>query len=123
MSDAVSDWPQAAEALANILLAENTALRATDFAAAAALLPAKREAARSVEQLTPAIPKRSLQAAIRRLDRLAAENRRLLEHGIAIQSQVLDIIANAAQLACVTGYGSAGKTASHIGGFAFCTKA
>jgi hypothetical protein len=114
---------QAADALAAILQAENTALRKIDFAAAATLLPAKRAALQAIEACKPDGPKQAVSETIHRLDRLAAENRQLLDSSIATQSQVLGIIAGAARAAFAFGYGSSGKSASRSGALTFSAKA
>ncbi len=117
------NWLEAANTLAGVLQAENDALRAHRFNTAMALLPAKRAAIQSVESLTPAGPKQSLNEAVHRLDGLAAENRQLLNRSIGIQSQVIGIIAGAARLATNFGYGRSGKSASRGGAFTLSSKA
>ena len=116
-------WMQAADALAAILQAENAALREVDFAAAAALLPAKRAALQAIEACKPNGPKQALSETIHRLDRLATENRQLLNRSIATQSQVIGIIASAARTAFTFGYGSSGRSASRGGALSFSAKA
>jgi hypothetical protein len=118
-----ADWLAAADVLAGILQAENDALRMTDFAAATSLLPAKRAAIEAIDVLTPSGPKAALAETASRLDHLAAENRKLLNRSIAIQSQVLGIIAGAARSAAVFGYGSSGKSAARNGAFTLSAKA
>ena len=115
-------WMQAADALAAILQAENAALREVDFAAAA-LLPAKRAALQAIEACKPNGPKQALSETIHRLDRLATENRQLLNRSIATQSQVIGIIASAARTAFTFGYGSSGRSASRGGALSFSAKA
>lgn len=116
-------WTEAADALAHILQAENEALRGNDFAAAAALLPAKRSAIQAIDSLTPEGPKQALYETLVRLGSLAAENRQLLNRGIGIQSQVLGIIAGAARAASAFGYGSSGKSAMRGGAFTLSARA
>jgi hypothetical protein len=116
-------WMVAANELAGVLEAENTALRASNFTAAIALLPAKQAAVKSVESLNPDGPKEILRETVSRLDRLAAENRDLLKRSIGIQSQVLGIIAGAARVAFAFGYGSSGKSNSRGGAFTLSSKA
>ena len=118
-----ANWAAAADALAGILQAENNALRATDFTAATALLPAKRAAIEAFERLTPSCPKQALSETLHRLDLLAAENRTLLNRGIGVQKRVLGIIAGAARSASVFGYGSSGKSALRGGAFTLSAKA
>ena len=120
---APQSWMQAAAALADILQAENDALRAVDFAAAAALLPSKRAALQQIETCKPSGPKQEFSETIRRLDRLADENRQLLDRGISIQSQVLNLLASAARTAFAFGYGSSGKSAVHGGALTFSARA
>jgi hypothetical protein len=92
-----TDLPRAATALADILARENTALADLNLTAATALLAGKSSAtealiaahARHAAGLGPA------PAFAAALGDLAAENRRLLERALAIQGQVLDIIAQA----------------------------
>jgi flagellar biosynthesis/type III secretory pathway chaperone len=118
-----ASWMIAANELAAILEAENNALRASNFAAAIALLPAKRAAVETLESLTPDSPKAALREAVTRLDRLAAENRDLLKRSIGIQSQVLGIIAGAARVAFAFGYGKSGQSNSRGGAFTLSSKA
>jgi hypothetical protein len=117
------DWTQAANALAGILEAENTALRASDFTTAIALLPAKRAAIQTIESLAPPGPRQALSALVGNLDRLAAENRDLLSRSITIQSQLLGIIAKATRTAFAFGYGSSGRSSSRHGAFTLSSKA
>ena len=120
---APSNWTAAADAVASILQAENAALSATDFAAAAALLPAKRAAIAAFESCEPSGPKQGLRDTLHRLDSLAAENRALLARGISVQSQVIGIIAGAARLVSSFGYASSGKSAIRSGAFTLSAKA
>lgn len=117
------DWTHAAETLAGILRAENAHLRAADFTAAVALLPAKRAAIQAVEAGKPAVSKQALGEILRRLDPLAAENRDLLNRSIAIQSQLLGMIAGAARSASAFGYGSSGNPAIRGGALTLSAKA
>ena len=93
-----NDLPQAAAALAEILARENTALAALDLIAATALLADK---SRAIDALAGAHARRAAAEGDQKpsfapaLHNLAAENRRLLERALAIQGQVLDIIAQA----------------------------
>ncbi len=117
------DWTQAATALAGILEAENIALRAVDFNAAIALLPAKRAAIQTIESIPPDGPRQALSALVGKLDRLAAENRDLLSRSIMVQSRLLGIIGKAARAAFVFGYGSNGRSSSRHGAFTLSSKA
>jgi hypothetical protein len=92
-----NDILAAAECLADLLARENEALRLLDFAAAAALLPAKeralleltRQPRMAVTATPPAV------AGQRRLIELAKENQALLERAIAVQTRVIRIVARA----------------------------
>jgi hypothetical protein len=84
--------PPIAEQLAAILAAENAALARTDLAAAAGYLPAKEAA---IAALIAAGKGCASAATASRVRELAHENRRLLAHAIAVQAEVLAIIANA----------------------------
>lgn len=77
--------------LAEVLARENAALATLDLAAAIALLSDKRAAAEAFARAAAADPGLATPA----LRDLAAENRRLLERAMAIQSRVLDILAGA----------------------------
>jgi hypothetical protein len=104
--------------LAEALDAENRALAALDLDAAAALAPAKSEAADAFAAAREAAARadahaegeeRQLAEQLgRRLEGLAAENRRLLERAIALQAQVIETIAGAALPA--TGPGTYGRS-------------
>jgi hypothetical protein len=116
-------WTEAANALAEVLEAENAALRAADFAAAAVLLPVKRAAIERMDFALLINPKHEIRDAAGRLDRLARQNRSLLADGIGIQAQVLGIIAGAIRATSASGYGPSGQTASAFGGYALSAKA
>jgi hypothetical protein len=117
------DWTDAANALAEVLEAENAALGKTDFAAAAGLLPVKRAAIERMEIALPTGPRHEIRDAAGRLDRLAQQNRKLLADGIGTQAQVLRIIAGAIRAASAAGYGPSGQAASGFGGVALSAKA
>jgi hypothetical protein len=91
MSDALA---AAAVAVTDILAAENAALAALDLRRAAALLPVKSHAA---ERFAAACADAggAHPAGMHRLAALAAENRRLLQHAIAVQGRVIELVANA----------------------------
>lgn len=118
-----TSWAFAADRLAAILEAENAALEAHDFPAAAALLAQKQAAIAAIAPPPPGIAEPALREAAARLDRLAAKNRGLLNRSLSIQSQVLGIIAGAARAASVQGYGSSGKSAIRGGAFTLSAKA
>jgi len=92
---------QAAERLAAVLEAENAALVALDVAGAAALLEEKLAAANALVQATAGRPvaRQTPEAAglALRVRDLADRNRSLLEHAIAVQARVLDLVAQAAR--------------------------
>jgi hypothetical protein len=116
-------WTEAAHALAEVLEAENAALRAADFAAAAVLLPVKRAAIERMDVALLIDPKQEIRDAAGRLDRLAQQNRSLLADGIGIQAQVMRIIASAVRATSAAGYGPTGQTAPGFGGYALSAKA
>ena len=108
--------------MAALLEQENRLLQALDLAAAAALLPAKQNAAdafiraQTHAKLTGGIPQAGRAAAIAlgtRLRTLAAENRRLLERGLAAQGRVIAVIARAVRTRPATAprYGASGAFA------------
>ena len=96
----------AAERLADALAGENRALAALDFTRAAAMLEDKT---RALEALTAAqapleggetasgqaSPRTETEPLAARLRHLAEENRRLLEHAIAVQGRVIALVARA----------------------------
>lgn len=115
----IHDLTDAAEALAAVLTAENTALAALDLPRAASLVPAKRAATDSFlaaqARLAAAgrrdnAPHAALGALAPRLRDLAAENRHLLDRAMATQRRVLDIIAQAVPRASAQAprYGASG---------------
>lgn len=85
--------------LADTLSRENTALDALDVAGAAALLPEKLRALAVLTEVHKAalMPEQrpAMEAAVRRLQGLAAENRLLLQRALAVQSRVIEVIARA----------------------------
>lgn len=105
--------------LAEALRAENMALAALDLPSAARLAEVKVQAtdafaaayaATARTGTTVAEPARAATAALTRdLDTLAAENRRLLQRAIGIQSRVIETIAGAAMPRPTGGYGLAGR--------------
>jgi hypothetical protein len=92
--------------LAEALRAENEALQALDLARAASLTGAKMQATDAFAAAYAAATKTGARAVgpmhqtaselAERLQSLSAENRRLLERAIAIQSRVIETIAGAA---------------------------
>jgi hypothetical protein len=93
------DLVDAANALAEVLVRENAALKRLDFAAAVALGQAKEAAllgvtkGRAVLPVTQRTP--TTMALGRRINELVAENRTLLERAIAVQTRVVAIVARA----------------------------
>jgi hypothetical protein len=76
--------------LADVLSRENEALARVDYLAAVALVPAKEAALTAMGQ-GPAPPP----AQLRRLTELADANRDLLERAIAVQTEVIRMVARA----------------------------
>lgn len=117
----IDDLPSASAALAALLEHENRLLEALDLAAAAALLPAKQEAASAFLRAQthsrasggPA-GGAALAGLAARLRILVAENRRLLERGLAAQGRVIAVIARAvrAHPATAARYGASGTLAA-----------
>lgn len=110
----------AGERLAEALRAENEALAALDLGRAAAMATRKVQASDAFAQATAAAARLNARAegparaaAERLAQALAAlgqENRRLLEQAIALQSRVIETIAQAARPPSgVPGYGRAGR--------------
>ena len=113
------DLIDAAVGLADLLARENEALSRRDLARAASMLMAKRRAASAFEEarvqaahLRRAGPERRLAEEVgRRLDALAAENRRLLEHAVRVQGRVISVIAGALPRSGAHGYRADGAPA------------
>jgi hypothetical protein len=106
---------EAATRLADVLAAENTALQATDFAAAGRLLSAKQAATADLTaaQAGALYAPPGLSALALRLNELADENRRLLERAIAVQRRVIGTVVRAAQITLPEPqYGPAGSPAA-----------
>lgn len=110
----------AGERLAEALRAENEALAALDIARAAALATRKMQATDAFAAATRAAEKVKARAEgdtraqaerlAEALTTLGQENRRLLEHAIALQSRVIETIATATRpYAHAPGYGRAGR--------------
>lgn len=106
--------------LADALEAENKALASLDLSRAASLATAKMQASDAFAQAFAAATKTGARAEAaqrdatarlhERLSTLSSENRRLLEHAIALQSRVIETIAGAAlPRANVPGYGAQGR--------------
>ena len=76
--------------LADVLSQENEALARVDYTAAVALVPAKEAALMALTQGPAPSP-----AQLRRLTELATVNRGLLERAIAVQTDVVRMVARA----------------------------
>jgi len=110
----------AGERLAEALRDENEALSALDLARAATLAERKIQASDAFAAAMQAAAKLGskaegslrldAEAMARSLAALGAENRRLLEGAIALQSRVIEAIAGAVKpLRAAPGYGQAGR--------------
>ncbi|WP_353210503.1 hypothetical protein [Rhodovarius sp.] len=117
MMDAVIE---AGTRLAEALRAENEALAALDLGRAATMATAKMQASEALAAATAAATRSGMRAVgeergttaalAERLQSLGSENRRLLEHAIALQSRVIETIASAAlPRAAAPGYGAMGR--------------
>jgi flagellar biosynthesis/type III secretory pathway chaperone len=107
-----------ADALEAILIAENQALERHDADAAAALLEQKLAAANALSTATVS-PEQ-----IARLRDLAAQNRRLLERAIDVQSRIITMVAQAVQESTThSRYGAAGRTIRAEAGLAIARQA
>ncbi len=107
MTDA---FAAAIEALAALLEQENAALARLDLPCAVALLPAKQAAAGRLADLQQAAPGADA-AVVTRLHTLAEDNRRLLERAIAVQGEVIGVIAGALPKAAgPPGYAASGAS-------------
>jgi hypothetical protein len=82
------------EHLAAVLTEENDALERLDLGRAAGIVAAKEAALAAIATAAPP-PQRQLAS----LGDLARDNRRLLEHAIATQARVLELVATAARAA------------------------
>ena len=104
---------EAIERLSILLVEENAALEAMDFARAGGLLAPKHAAADALAAAwraadTPPVPSERMRV----LGVLAEENRQLLKRAMRVQRRVLDLVAKAARSAPKGArYGSAGKLA------------
>ena len=100
--------------LSVLLVEENAALEAMDFARAGSLLAPKHDAANALAAAWRAADPGSVPTdKMHDLGRLAEENRQLLKRAMRVQSRVLDLVAKAARGAQqVGGYGAAGKPAT-----------
>lgn len=124
----------AGERLAEALRAENEALAALDLGRAAELATRKIQASDAFAAATQAAahtnaraegPLRvSAEAMARSLAELGAENKRLLESAIALQSRVIEAIAGAVKpMRAAPGYGHAGRVRAAAQSQAFALSA
>jgi len=104
----------AVQTLSRLLIEENTALAAMDFARAGAVLAPKHAAADALAAAWRAAPPHEIpQAELVALGHLAEENRRLLNRALRVQRRVLELVARAARAADPTArYGSSGELRS-----------
>ncbi len=102
---------EAIRRLSDLLVEENAALAAMDFARAGGLLAPKHAAADALAAAWRAAdPAAVVSEAMCRLGVLAEENRQLLKRAMRVQQRVLDLVAKAARTAPqASGYGSTGK--------------
>ncbi len=117
---------EAIDRLSALLIEENAALEAMDFARAGGLLAPKHAAADALAAAwraadAPPAPSERM----RELGVLAEENRQLLKRAMRVQRRVLDLVAKAARSAPQGArYGSAGKLAAvGLGAQSFKTRA
>ena len=126
----------AAVPLADTLAQENKALAALDLPRAAGMLDAKTRAmeafvaaqALAAARVQAANSQEEVEQLAARLRHLAQENKRLLEHAIAVQGRVIGLVAQAAAPASGRGdarYGSNGSLTrgKRAGGIAFSARA
>ena len=104
---------EAIERLSNLLIEENAALQAMDFARAGGLLAPKHAAADALAAAWRAAdPSLVPHDKMRALGVLAEENRQLLKHAMRVQRRVLDLVAKAARSAPqMSRYGATGNHA------------
>jgi hypothetical protein len=121
------DLVSVAVRLADVLQRENTALAALDLARAASLVAEKRFAADAFALAQGIAGTLALQPHVidiaSRLRDLAAENRRLLERAIAVQSRVIGVIARAMPPAATPRYAATGALARSVRPTAFTLSA
>jgi len=118
---------EAVERMSALLVEENAALAAMDFARAGALLAPKHAAADALAAAWRAAdPGMEATDKMRELGELAEENRQLLKRAMRVQRRVLDLVAKAARApSSTTGrYGAAGRLAEEkINGKSLKTRA
>jgi hypothetical protein len=103
------DLAGAASRLIAVLERENAALATLDLTATAALLSEKQDATAAFVQARTAFaagpPSPRLRPLAERLLELGAENRRLLERAMAVQTRVMGLVARALPVSAAPGYG------------------
>jgi hypothetical protein len=104
---------EAVERMSALLVEENAALEAMDFARAGALLAPKHAAADALAAAWRAAdPGMEVSDKMRGLGELAEENRQLLKRAMRVQRRVLDLVAKAARAPSSAGrYSAAGRPA------------
>jgi hypothetical protein len=109
----------AAVQLADLLARENAALEAIDLPLAASMVPEKQRAASAFAVAAAAagtlegIHRAAAEDTARRLQALAAENKRLLERAIAVQGRLIGTIATALPPRAGPRYGARGAAGQH----------
>ncbi len=100
--------------LSGLLIEENAALEAMDFARAGGLLAPKHAAADALAAAWRAADPADVPTdGMQDLGRLAEENRQLLKRAMRVQRRVLDLVAKAARASPQTArYGAGGKLAA-----------
>ncbi|WP_428488799.1 hypothetical protein [Rhodopila sp.] len=106
------DLAESAQRMADLLAAENDALKRLDFAAATALVTAKEQTlADLAKHQGRSTPSPALAAIGQLVAKLAAENQLLLERSIAVQTRIVRIVARAcAPPPSVARYGGHGRS-------------
>jgi len=102
---------EAVERMTALLIEENAALEAMDFARAGALLAPKHAAADALAAAWRAADSgMGVTERMRELGILAEENRQLLKRAMRVQRRVLDLVAKAARAPAAMGrYGAEGR--------------
>jgi hypothetical protein len=124
VTSAMLDPLDAAERLAAVLARENAALSASDLPRAAGMLAEKQAAAEALlASLAGGAAPPVLHARL--LHDLAGENRRRLEHAIAVQGRIIGLIARALRSAAPPPprYGATGVLANAARPTAFAVSA
>ena len=124
------DFIAAADLLAATLAQENAALAALDLPRAAAMLADKQRAVAGFlaarDARRTAVQRAMLEPLAQRLMSLSEANRALLERAIAVQRQVIGIVARAAAPSpTASGYSAKGALHHHArpAAFALCARA